>query len=174
MEALTNDQLIALLNGGPMGLLPKLAEAAQAELLKRLNPGKSQIDSLFDMEAIKKQFDEIYYQIKDLHERIDQVTKKMLGEFGEAALKAGSAVVFNTKTKTPASNPEKATEAAFFNNDYSKYAPNCKVTVPEGWIIFKGDKKIEWTDKDMLNFVGISISKDEAYLKKLLEEYRNA
>jgi hypothetical protein len=132
MEMLTNDLLITLVNGGPMGPLPKLAEAAQEELLRRLNLGKNQIDSLFDMDVINKQFDEIYCKIKDLHERIDQVTKKMLGEFGDAAIKAGSAAVF------------------------------------------KGDGKVQWTDKDMLNFVGISISKDEAYLKKLLEEYRNA
>lgn len=129
--------------------------------------------------------DEVYYHIKDLHERLDQICKKLVElEHGKPSLKGSDfegmpdsmknddVWVFNTKA--PASNPEKATEAAFFNTESSKYAPNCKVTVPEGWIIFKGDRKIEWTDKDMLNFVGISISKDDAYLKKLLEEYRNA
>jgi hypothetical protein len=68
---------------------------------------------------------------------------------------------------------EKATSAGFFNTEYSEFADDCKVTVPAGWHIFKGTRELNWTDKDMLNFVGIAISKDEAYLKNLLEEYRN-
>jgi hypothetical protein len=68
----------------------------------------------------------------------------------------------------------KATEAAFFDAEHSAFAHDAKVTVPKDWRIFKGNREIKWADKDMLNFVGISISKDEAYLKKLLEEYQNA
>src|ERR1700677_1330871 len=68
---------------------------------------------------------------------------------------------------------EKSTEAAFYNTEYSQFADNCKITIPHRWHIFKGSRELNWTDKDMLNFVGIAISKDKAYLKKLLEEYRN-
>jgi hypothetical protein len=147
MEMLTNDQLITLVNGGTMGPLPKLAEAAQAELLRRLNPGKNQIDSLFDMDAIKKQFDEIYCKIKDLHERIDQVTKKMLGEFGGAAIKAGSAQVFK--------GPE-----------LIKLDSN---TIKGAFLAAKPERI--WRDKDMIDFAHIAFFKLPQDHASLLDSY---
>jgi len=159
MEPLTNDQLITLING-TFTLPSDLHNSLINELRSRLpnSPKKDAED------------EKVYYQIKDLHERLDQVCKKLV-ELEEAKpfLKGTPITGFESISKAP----ELITEQGFFDTEHSPYAPDCKVHVPKGWHIFKQAREINWSDEDMLNFATIVFYRSPAEAKKLFEEYKN-
>jgi hypothetical protein len=109
MEPLTNDQLISLIQG-TFSLPGDLYDAVLKELRSRLP-------------AIAKpaEKDEVYYQIKDLHERLDQTNKK-LGELGGAAVNAKFAALFNGEQTMDGSHRVREAERTWRDEDMLNFA----------------------------------------------------
>jgi hypothetical protein len=149
----TNQELITIVNSS-MGMIPApLFNLAATELTKRLN-NSSHAEAVRDEE--QKAFKEsVYQQIKDLHERYDQICKKL--------------VKFE---KAPVSDSNKVIEEKFFDVEHSKYSNDCKVTVPNGWHIYKRGSEINWSDEDMLNIINHSLIRPQMEPKEVLLLYK--
>jgi hypothetical protein len=182
MEPLTNDQLVTLITNS--NVPHSIQERANNEMLFRLETGMVKARPVHDpFDEIAARFDKVYEQIKDLHERYDQICKKLVElEHGKPSLKGSDFEgmpaasqnddVFIVNTKAHASNPKTAIEAVFYNTEDSKYAPNCKMNVPHGFRIFKGNREVDWTDRDMREVIVMGREIKDLTASGILEKYR--
>jgi len=74
IQGLSGDNLVALVTGN--FVRADILNAANLEILKRLNASPESDDS--QEEAFKNFKEDVYYKIKDLHDRYDQVCKKLV------------------------------------------------------------------------------------------------